>query len=1318
MKIKFILTVIIVSAALQNYVLSQTYYPGMLYIKVNDKTAIPKITIIQNDTLIEMEDATLKNIFHYNKVYRFCRSFPIIDSLKMTKKYGLDSVYRLECNCDVDSLMNQIIENSGKYYKYIEKIPMYELCYTPDDYNIQDPYPVSGPDSSLNLINAQTAWEYTHGDTSVKIGIVDKNITRPTHEDIQNQIVYWDTITGSTGDFHGLFVSGCAAGATNNGVGKSSIGFNSKILFSSQLDCLYSVGTLLFLSYKMGAKVLNASWISQLYSQTDQDIINIITENGTLFVAAAGNNDSTELQYPASYSNVLSVTSVGFNDHHISWMDVGYKHEHNHNDSVDLCAPGYNVLGLWDLCDTCYKRSSGTSFASPIVAGAAALIYSINPCLKPADVTYILKSTANDVYQHPENVQFLGKLGAGRLDAGQAVELTDRLYRPRDYTINNGENITWDDNKYINYEIVIKSGGRLTIKGTVFFNKKAVVTVERGGKLIVDGGLLTSNCKCSMWSGIDVWDSRYQSQYYQDQQGVVELSNGAVIENAVTAIRTSRPTPRGNDPDAYDQDYTGGLIYATNATFRNNQKAILFLPYENFNPLNGSIWSNSSRFIQCTFETTGLLSDSIKSPIHLVELNGVRNIRFYGCIFRNTTVSSNKENLGNGIFSFNSSFIVKEICLDEFQPCIHEQPSKFINLNYGIKALGVDPTKASTVDKSVFFRNYSGIFLANTQNATITRDTFNVKSVSPILYDTIGGLYLDQCNAYSVEENYFFSIYDPIEFGTGKSVGLAINNSNTGNYLNADNQIYNNRFEKLNYGILPMNKNRSNDGFHGLEIKCNDFIYPNEYDIAVTKDPGTSNMGIRNPQGTNGLATTDPAGNIFSYTWQTTVPYSDYYNEGENFVYWYHYLHQVADHVEPIKHSPTPKVNPQYNPANPYYFVKNVSCPSSFISGGGPGREDLIAQKNDAKEAIDSISNLLNLLVDGGDTPGTESYVESSTPDQTLEVRTDLLGKTPYLSDSVMITAAAKEDVLPPAIITEILSANPQAAKSDTVMQILENRLPPLSDDQLATIEEGIFVIGAKESLETRLAGYRSQYNNILKKIILFYKNDTLNLSSGDSVIHYLNLENQLWAKYSLVFEYLAKGDTSSAETTLNNIPGIFSLSAPELKEHQQYQSFFALLKQLNRDGKSITEIDSSQVQILETIFNSSNGYVSGYAKNILVTMGKITYHEPYVFPDGNLKSSKIIRKNSLDEQRVNQLKVYPNPAKDYIIVEYTLNSNSDDVSIDLYDISGKRIRSIKVDNTHDWLVVPLTDLPGGNYFGVITSDMKIDGTVKFVITK
>jgi len=219
----------------------------------------------------------------------------------------------------------------------------------------------------------------------------------------------------------------------------------------------------------------------------------------------------------------------------------------------------------------------------------------------------------------------------------------------------------------------------------------------------------------------------------------------------------------------------------------------------------------------------------------------------------------------------------------------------------------------------------------------------------------------------------------------------------------------------------------------------------------------------------------------------------------------------------------------QSNQSNPNYFVKTESCPSSFLTGGGIG--EMIGEKSQSQENVDSISGLLDLLVDGGDTPGTDIFVETSTPDQTLEVRNDLLDKSLYLSDSVMITAATKEDVLPPAVITEILSENPQAAKSDTVMKILENRTTPLTEDQLATIEEGLFVIGAKESLETKLSGYRSEYNNALKRIIQFYKNDTVNSSAVDSVIWYLNSENQLWAKYSLVFEYFTQRETSSHRT-------------------------------------------------------------------------------------------------------------------------------------------------------------------------------------------
>jgi len=1324
MKVKLLMLTQLLCLLFISTAVAQNFIPGKLYLKVADNSGIPVINISSMDTTISMNNTNLQTLFRQNHISKFERAFPYLESMKIRDRYGLKQVYQLTCNCNENQLMEDILSVSGNIYSYVEKIPIDKMAYTPNDYHLQDQNPVSGPDSALNFIIAEKAWDFTKGDTAIHVGITDFKIMRPwSHEDIQNKIIYWDTIQGASDVFHGLFVSGCVAANTDNGVGKSGIGFNSTIMFSSHYGFGVIADSIKFDMMERGVKVMNFSWgHAENPSSAAQDVINTLNDNGVLVVAAVG-NDYEPLYggfgyqfYPASYKNVLSVASIDYNYHFVTWdTNIAYQH-HNYNDSVDICAPGYHVMGLWDNCDTCYKRASGSSFASPIVAGTAALIFSINPCLSPYTVTQILKSTANDtIYEIPENDTLHGKLGAGALDAGKALELTYQLYRPRNYTINNGENIIWNDNKYIDYEIVIKSGGQLTILSTVFFNKNASVTVERGGKLIVDGGRLTNNCRCSMWSGIDVWGSRNQSQYYQNQQGVVELMNNALIENAVTAIRTCRPAPRDNDPWAYEQDYTGGLIYATNATFRNNQRAILFLPYENFNPVTHAIWSNYSRFIQCIFETTDTLPDTLRLPSHFVELNGVRNMRFYGCTFSNTLGSPWKDNLGNGIYSFNSSFIVKEICLDAFQPCIHEQRSVFTNLNYGIKALGVDPTKIPTVDKSTFLSNYTGIYLANVESATITRDTFYIKGGMTSLADTVGGLYLDECHNYTVEENYFYSNYNPGPFQPLKSVGIAVNNSNLGIYLNTDNQIFNNRFEKLWYGILPMNKNRNTDGDNGLEIKCNDFIFPNEYDVAVTLYPPASQMGIKNSQGNNGLLTTDPAGNTFSYTHQNSE--SDYYNEGEDFDYWYHYHHYALDRVKPVKYDSI-TIFLQTNQTNNNYYIKDQSCPSSFLSGGGPGREDLISQKNSAKSAIDSIGNLLDLLVDGGDTPGTDSYVQSSTPDQTLEIRDDLLSKTPYLSDSVMITAAAKEDVLPPAVITEILSANPQAAKSDTVIQILENRISPLTNDQLATIEEGLYVIGAKESLETKLAGYRSEYNTALKRIIQYYKNDTLNPTASDSVLWYLNAENQLWAKYSLAFEYLVSGDTMSTENTLNAIPNTFQLNASELNEFGYYLSYVDLLKQLKREGKSISEADSVQLQILSTLMNSSTGSLSGYARNVLLARGEITYKEPYIFPQGTVKSSKIHHKSTSENQNANLLKVYPNPARDYIIIEYALNTVFDNASVVLYDASGKTIRKFTISKTFDWLVLPLTEFQAGNDIGILRNGTMPVKTAKFVVIK
>ena len=92
---------------------------------------------------------------------------------------------------------------------------------------------------------------------------------------------------------------------------------------------------------------------------------------------------------------------------------------HNHNPKVDICAPGYRVRVTTTNGYT--SNGWGTSFASPLVAGTCGLMLSANSCLTPYQMEFGLKTMAHNIYDIPENQQFIGKLGAGRLDAGASV---------------------------------------------------------------------------------------------------------------------------------------------------------------------------------------------------------------------------------------------------------------------------------------------------------------------------------------------------------------------------------------------------------------------------------------------------------------------------------------------------------------------------------------------------------------------------------------------------------------------------------------------------------------------------------------------------------------------------------------------------------------------------------------------------------------------------------------------------------------------------------------------------------------------------------
>lgn len=339
----------------------------------------------------------------------------VTQAVPSSRREDLQRVYEFECNCDIEDLMFEI---NSEIYPMVnaQQAPVYELlAEIPDDYNMS-----FSPDWALDKIKAIGAWEYSTGDTNVIIGISDGNFYT-NHEDLIGEFVDNDQTNTSTYYNHGTAVAITAAGSTNNGVGKSSIGYKCRMNLAGM-----NYNSALNLTYA-GCRVLNISWTSGCWNNTYvQDIIDEIYDYGTIIIAAAGNGGTcggpSNLVYPAACDHVIAVSSTGIDDSH-EGVPGQASSTHQHNSSVDICAPGYNVP--LSIAPGVYLTGNGTSFAAPIVSGTVGLMVSLRPCLTFEEVELILKSSASQIdYLNPD---YIGGLGAGRLDAASALRMTSLM---------------------------------------------------------------------------------------------------------------------------------------------------------------------------------------------------------------------------------------------------------------------------------------------------------------------------------------------------------------------------------------------------------------------------------------------------------------------------------------------------------------------------------------------------------------------------------------------------------------------------------------------------------------------------------------------------------------------------------------------------------------------------------------------------------------------------------------------------------------------------------------------------------------------------
>jgi len=319
----------------------------------------------------------------------------------------------------IDSLIN-IFENLS-IVKYAEQpVQMVDLFTPPDD----PLYATAGNRWYLDTLQAEDAWAFTIGDTSVKVAIMETNGVNINHEDLHAKFVGGDTTTGDGS--HGRMVAYICAGITNNDTGMAALGWNLSLLtYTTGVgDTILEDGYLfddLYTAAYAGARVVNMSFgtstrVSSKNCPYDYDEIHerIITMQeiwDIVFVAAAGNGAVTGCgddgtipyaTYPAAYPEVIGVSVSKKNEE----FPNNFNYSDPTEDSVTVAAPG-EALIIPDFPGSDeYSVSAGyaTSFSTPLVSALAGLIISMAPSNSNLDgvmVRNIITSTAEEI--NPEN---------------------------------------------------------------------------------------------------------------------------------------------------------------------------------------------------------------------------------------------------------------------------------------------------------------------------------------------------------------------------------------------------------------------------------------------------------------------------------------------------------------------------------------------------------------------------------------------------------------------------------------------------------------------------------------------------------------------------------------------------------------------------------------------------------------------------------------------------------------------------------------------------------------------------------------------------
>ncbi|WP_174728994.1 PA14 domain-containing protein [Mesobacillus harenae] len=302
-----------------------------------------------------------------------------------------------------------------------------DVLYAEPDYKIKLTRVPSDPRYQsqwhLKKVEAEKAWDQTRGSNKITVAVVDDGIDL-NHEDLIGKIVSPYDAVYNTSEYvtvgkHGTHVAGIIAATMDNGIGGTGIAPSVKIMpinifagdSAKTSDLIEAIGY----AVNNGANIINLSLGSPEYSRALDEAIQEANRQGVIIVASAGNDSSNLKFYPASLPNVISVSSTDSYDQLSSFSNFGY--------NIDFAAPGTSILSTFP--NNNYGYMSGTSMASPLVAGIAALVWSQCSECTSEQIQSKLKNSVDDLGAAGWDPYY----GYGRINADIALAKTN-VYTP------------------------------------------------------------------------------------------------------------------------------------------------------------------------------------------------------------------------------------------------------------------------------------------------------------------------------------------------------------------------------------------------------------------------------------------------------------------------------------------------------------------------------------------------------------------------------------------------------------------------------------------------------------------------------------------------------------------------------------------------------------------------------------------------------------------------------------------------------------------------------------------------------------------------